>query len=329
MNPRRFGRLPRLFFCAGLASTPAHASELRFTIQAKAPAQVPGSPQELRLGPPEGPLQTVSLRDDGQRPDVSPADGTWAGTAGATPGQTLRIEWGDQTAHVLVPPQLDQGELSLVRATDGLAGTFFAAPPPEPAATSNARAPAGEQPIDYLGGDLARGLVVGLPLGALVGWGIRRRRPRTHSRSLRVAPPTLGEISLLPGQLYTLSVPFPEASLPTLARTLSPQVQVLLLPAHWRAERIRTNLADCAHVHTIPTPRPGTDQIRQACARLHAVGPVVLLIDGLGALESPDVGEAPAAPLHELLRTCQAALLCVQGPDGSPLPEARRLPSLP
>jgi hypothetical protein len=329
VNPRGFGRLPRLFFCAGLAATPAHASELRFTIQAQAPAQPPGSPQTLRMGPPEGPLQTLILRDDGQRPDVSPADGTWAGTAGATPGQSLHIEWGDQTTLVLVPPHLDQGELSLVREIDGLAGTFFAAPPPEPTTTSNARAPAGEQPIDYLGGDLARGLVVGLPLGALFGWAFGRRRPRTTLRPLRHLPPTLGEISLLPGQLYSLSVPLPEASLLKLARTLSPQVQILLLPAPWRAERIHTNLAECAHVHTLLTPHRDTDAIGRACARLQDSGPVVLLIDGLGALESPDAGEAPTAPLHELLRTCQAALLCVQGPDGSPLPEARRLPSPP
>lgn len=96
---------------------------------------------------------------------------------------------------------------------------------------------------------------------------------------------------------------------------LSQHARVLYLPSASGVGAI-----DCAGVRRMRTTRPTVQDVVGAGRALSVFGKVVLVVEGLNALEAPGQGESSMAAIEELFELCSIPLAVVLTED-SELPE--------
>lgn len=149
---------------------------------------------------------------------------------------------------------------------------------------------------------LAGALATGLPLGL---WARRRLRPLRALQPVGAAgtgpqglPPVLGKT-----QVWT--VPSADAVSPAallLAHQLVGHAAVVVVPDPSRRALWSTRMAGRAAVTWLPTDRPMGADITAAARVLTGSGPVVIVVDGVGALEEPLKSETADTVIQELIR---------------------------
>ncbi len=133
---------------------------------------------------------------------------------------------------------------------------------------------------------------------------VRRSRPVTQPVGKPLPAPSLAGVPALLGERQVWAVPDPEALhvlVGVLARGVSGSAAVMLVPATTRRAEHLAAMVGVANVHWMVEDQPEVQQVLRAAKQLGPVAEVLVLVEGLDALEEPLDDEEPDAVLQELL----------------------------
>lgn len=274
---------------------------------------------------PDGKAASFELRDDGVPPDPIAGDSMSHNAIADYPaGPVLvRVMAGDEVlaeTEVEIPADLVMPSLRVALSADGGADwqlasdAAVAASVAATAAATGGMTSSNSRPVSGL---LAVGLLPGLALGGAAGWarwGRRRRRQQ-------VAPTLTDAAGALPAGARIWQVPeaLRREAVGAVAQRMRLSGPVLVVPLAASRPALARRLRGAVGVAWMAEERPTVARVQQALDQLSVAGAVRVVVEGVGALETPGPREPAYAVLEELLELVDALVIC--GPD-DPLPAA-------